>query len=153
MDQYIINKSSKLSWLRKLTAFSLSLLFWCILFYLWQPLLITFLDYFEIGQVVEREILAARVNTLIETFVSYGIVVLILAITFIIWAKYNQINYGRNEKRTFRKNIPDQDIAEYFKIPENDLKHWQQQKNLTVSLSEQNDISVTTNPPGSIKEK
>lgn len=132
----IINKPEELQYHHKITAVSLTFVFWFIIFYLWQPLIALVAWAFGFKLFYEHMVILGGFSGFLKLIVIYTLVVIALGIVFILWAKINQWRFRGKCKRKAIPNISDQDIQEYFKVTPEQFASWKQKKNLTIDIDD-----------------
>lgn len=67
----------------------------------------------------------------------YGIIVLLIGLILIGWARYNQLRFSRRERRTFfLAPVASMDIAGFFQLAEEQVENMANSRRVTVSHDE-----------------
>ena len=132
IKEFIIDRPESLRIHHKVTALSLTFIFWFITFYLWQPLisLIAWALGFEVFY--QQMIVEGGFKGFIDLVLIYGGIIVSLGIGFLLWAKVNQWRFRGKEKRTQPVAINAQQVADYFQIDYSIYQEWAEQKNITL---------------------
>lgn len=85
---------------QKLTAWSITLLFWGALLYLWQPLLSIVAWSLNIGLFYNHMILLGGYRTFLDLLTMYLAIIALLGGGLILWARINQWRFRGRERRT-----------------------------------------------------
>ncbi len=138
----------------KFTAMGITLFFWGALLYLWQPAISLLAWSFNIRLFYSHMVVLGGYQSFLNLLVLYGIVITLLSMTLLMWAKINQWRFTGVERR---KGIDETDqvaLSKNFSIDEEALRHWQQQSGIRLSVDENSQIvAVNSTESPSVKTK
>jgi biofilm PGA synthesis protein PgaD len=142
--QLIIEAPSVLTLKDRIAEVGVTLFFWLLLLYLWQPVL-SFLAWMFQGYVSYRHMFSLggyrAVLDILQSYVSY--IGLMTGLLF-VWAFYNQLRFGGNERR---QKIPDTSLLEhalYCNVNPEDVLRWRKYDQMVVTFGEDGYISGAT---------
>lgn len=75
---------------------------------------------------------ASRFLPLMYTLLAYVAIALCIGLVLSLWAKYNEIRFGRFERRTALEPISDEKLASGFGVPESQLADLHENKRLVI---------------------
>ncbi|TVP58053.1 MAG: poly-beta-1,6-N-acetyl-D-glucosamine biosynthesis protein PgaD [Gemmatimonadales bacterium] len=113
----------------------LTLIAWVIWVYLWLPLVTLLAWYFGL-RVFLREIVIPDPATMLAVGLVYGLVVLILGGSLLVWSRYNVRRFRGKERREEVPPLSDQAVSEWFAVDPETLARFRSQGSLTVQLDE-----------------
>jgi biofilm PGA synthesis protein PgaD len=150
----IDRSSSRPAWSRALD-WILSALMWLLYLYLIRVALI---DLYHLADDLFRWAFAGAhrpdVPTLAHlsrTLRDYGIVILVNGAILIVWAQYNQLRFRGPDRRDPRRQVTVADLAELYRIPAEDIAHWQAARILTMQHAPDGTlVDVISRGPGQI---
>lgn len=143
--ELIINKPHALNIQNKLTSISFTFVMWVVIFYLWQPLISLIAWSFGFKIFYEHMIILGGFEGFFEMFKIYISTIFILGGGLILWAYSNKLRFRGKIRRTKTNKVTAIDIAGFFQVDENDQSQWKNEKNLTITITEANQITVATN--------
>ena len=143
--ELIINKPKALNLNNKITSVSVTFVFWIILFYLWQPLISLIAWAFGFKVFYEHMIILGGYEGFLEMLFIYLVVILALGGTLIAWALYNKIRFRNKTHRRTVDVVTPKDIADFFKVDAKLQEKKKKKKNLTIFITEENEITVRKN--------
>jgi len=138
----IINRPEHLSTRKKIADASITLLFWALLIYMWQPLISMLAWCFKIKIFYDHMIILGGYKDFSELLLIYSLIILALGGMLIVWAKINQFRFRGKENRKFIELVTVEREAEYFKLDALNLTQWKQYKNCRVQLNQQGEIQT-----------
>jgi biofilm PGA synthesis protein PgaD len=141
MKPIIIERPELQSPLQRATTRGLTLVFWVIWIYLWLPVisLVAWLAGIELFR--EYMIDNDGYKILFDDINWYVIIIVLIGVIFIGWARYNLLRFRDKESR---KNPVIVDLAahaQHFKIDPQQLKQWQTAKHLVIHHDKHGDIT------------
>lgn len=143
--ELIINKPHALRLQNKLTTISFTFVMWMIIFYLWQPLISLIAWSFGFKVFYEHMVILGGFEGFFQMLTIYFWTVFVLGGGLILWAYTNKLRFRGKVRRTNKNNVTAVDIAGFFKVDEKSQRQWQNEKNLTIAITQDNQITVTTN--------
>ncbi|MBT8141195.1 MAG: poly-beta-1,6-N-acetyl-D-glucosamine biosynthesis protein PgaD [Gammaproteobacteria bacterium] len=127
----------------KITSAGITLVFWLMIIYLWQPLISLIAWAFGYKLFYEHMLILGGLDGLLEILFYYMITVLILGGGLILWARINNYRFRGKPRRNGVPPVKPEWVAEYFEIGAAEQAVWSNTKNLTISISEDNRISAS----------
>lgn len=125
----------------------ITLFFWVLLLYLWQPLL-SFLAWFVQGYVLyEQMVTLGGYQSFVDSALNYLLAILLFDGVFLLWARVNQWRFRGNEKR---RAVPDTSLLQqclFFNVDATAVTEWRQHRQLVVHFDEAGGI-VAVDPGG-----
>ena len=141
----IINNPDALKRHHKITSVGVTLIFWMIVIYLWQPLISLVAWAFGYKLFYEHMLILGGLEGFIEMLVYYLIIVAILGGGLILWAVVNKLRFKNRVRRSGVPAVKPEWVAEHFKITPAEQAVWANSKNLTITISEDSEISTVVN--------
>lgn len=111
---------------------AITLVFWMGWFYLWLPLLSFFAWLFGISKFQYHMIALEGYRGLLQLFLIYFIVVVIMGGSLVLWAFYNYFRFRGVEKRRHRAPLEMDQQAHYFGLSPQELAAWRTANCLVV---------------------
>ena len=139
-DQFIIDDSHGLKSGQKLTAVGITLLFWAILLYLWQPLISLLAWWLNIKLFYNHMIVLGGYQAFLEVALFYLTVIFILGGGLILWARINLWRFRGKKMRNFSGVIDDKEIRKFIGINEQQLNKLQSSRNVKLLLNDAGEI-------------
>ena len=139
-NQFIINDSYGLKPGQKFTAIGITLLFWALLLYLWQPLISLLAWWLNIKLFYNHMIVLGGYQAFLEVALFYLTVIFILGGGLIFWARVNLWRFRGKKMRNFSGVIDDEQIRKFIGINEQQLNKLQSSRNIKLLLSESGEI-------------
>ncbi len=144
----IIEEPDSLRLPHKITAVGLTLLFWGILLYLWQPLISMVAWALNVKLFYNHMIVLGGYHNFLALVIDYLIVIAIMGGILIIWARINLWRFRGKDRRKRPADASTAELAEYFEVSAEQLEQWRQQDSLAVTLNDKELPSlVTTHTP------
>lgn len=140
--ELIINRPHHMPRSRKVADAGLTLLFWIVLIYLWQPMISVIAWFFKIKLFYNHMIILGGLQQLTGLIVVYTCVILLLGGTLLAWARVNQLRFRGKEKRKMMRNVTLADEAAYYDLNELNLAHWKDLKRCQVTINESDGFSA-----------
>ena len=138
MSTLIIQSPHNQGTLRKYTQSSITAVLWALWIYLLLPILAPLL------LLIDHDIQTIRhiENSLnIKQFIAILPFIIMIALGYWLWSKYNTLLYFYRNKKGQGKSIHPHKLSNYFSVSPKEQACWQQLKQMTVKLTEQGDIS------------
>lgn len=123
---------------------SITLFFWLLMLYLWQPLLSALAWYFQSYVLYRHMIELGGYKAFSESALDYILFILLLDCIFLIWARINLWRFRDKERRG---PVPDTSLLEhclYFNVAARDVETWRSYKQMVVSFDEEGGITSAT---------
>jgi len=136
----IIDQATNLSWLGKLIRLAITLCFWLVMLYLWQPLISMVAWSFKIKLFYEHMIILGGYQSFLSTIYLYMMVVGTFCGGLILWANINQWRSRGKERRQPLAKVSPEQIADFYGVPKDQIAGWQHFKNCTVYFDQDNQI-------------
>ncbi|NVK21725.1 MAG: poly-beta-1,6-N-acetyl-D-glucosamine biosynthesis protein PgaD [Kangiellaceae bacterium] len=142
MRDFIIDKPESLKAHHKVTAVSMSVIFWFVTFYLWQPLisLIAWLMGFNLFHY--HMITLEGFKGFYELLLYYVLIIFVLGFLFLLWAKVNQWRFRGKDKRKVSPPVSQADVANYFKVPAQSYQQWLSEKKITLLVQQDSNRDI-----------
>lgn len=128
----IIERPDLQSWRRRFGYAAVTLFFWLFYLYLWQPLLSLVLWTLGVGIAYLQMVELGGFEALLELLISYGLVIVAIALVYIGWAQINYRRFRRREQRINARELRCEETARHFGISVQDLRSWRDQRMLIV---------------------
>lgn len=141
----IIEKPELLKRSHHITGITITFVFWFIMFYLWQPFISLIAWGFGYKFFYEHMIILGGIYGFLNIVGFYLITVSLMGITLILWAKINQWRFRGKCQRGPRPVVPPEGVADYFHVDHDDFNEWRQQKNITLLITQ--DFEITRVDP------
>lgn len=119
---------------QRLTAMGVTLFFWAMLLYLWQPLLSLVAWGFNIRLFYNHMIVLGGYRSFLDLLGFYAIVVAFLGGGLILWARINQWRFRGRDRRRGVTATDTGALCETFQVQPETLEQARGQSNLTVTL-------------------
>ncbi len=140
-DKYIIDNSAQLPLLVKFRDFILTLVLWVLYFYSVRdayPFILDFIHWIGDGFADKSKYPSLAI---LPTFYIYFKIALIMGATYMAWALYNLVRFRGRERRKFSKLTTVEETADFFKVPVEDVKTWQQARTMVMHHDKRGKIS------------
>ena len=125
---------------QRLTAMGITLFFWAVLLYLWQPLLSLIAWGFNIRLFYNHMIVLGGYHAFVELLQFYAMVVACLGGALILWARINQWRFRGRDRRRGSAETDAQALCATFGLQREALDQARACDNLTVTLAEDGSI-------------
>jgi len=141
MKQPLIIEQPKLQTLRQqYTSAFLTLLFWILWFYLWIPLVSLVAWLFGFKLFYEHMIILKGLQGLLDLASWYGLVILLLGLSLLGWALYNQMRFRGREKRALHEATQPRELAQFYQLDTALIPRLQQAKRISINHDEHGHI-------------
>ena len=116
---------------------SVTLFFWMLYIYLWLPF-ITFLAWWIGLKILHRQIIELHgYEGVIDKLGLYSMIVIILSIALIGWARVENYRFKDSIRRVGRSSVSVGEIAKVFSLQESQLARLMQKQSVIVYFSEE----------------
>lgn len=123
---------------------SVTLFFWMLYIYLWLPF-ITLIAWWLGLEVFHRQIIELHgYEGVIDKLGLYSIIVILLSIVLIGWARIENYRFKDSVRRVGRNNVSIGEVAKTFNLQESQLTQLMQKKSVIVYFSEEGELSEIT---------
>jgi biofilm PGA synthesis protein PgaD len=141
VKRIIINRPELQSPLQRITTRGITFVFWVLWIYLWLPLIS--LAAWWVGIRLFREHLLDNdgYKILFDDMHQYAIVVAVIAVVLIGWARYNLVRFRDKGSRKSSLPVDLATQAQTFKVESQQLDQWQRTKRLVVHHDERGNIT------------
>ncbi len=134
--QLIINSRDSLRLRDRWTEVGVTLFFWLLLLYLWQPLL-SFLAWFFQGYVFYHHMIdLGGYASFASSALDYLLFILLLDGIFLIWARVNLWRFRDNERRGPVPDTTLQEHCHFFNVDVAAVEQWRLSKRLVVDFDD-----------------
>lgn len=133
----IIEEPDSLRLPHKITAVTLTLLFWGILLYLWQPLISMVAWALNIKLFYNHMIVLGGYHNFLALVIDYLIVISIMGGVLIVWARVNLWRFRGKDRRKRPDDASPEELAQFFNVSAEQLQQWQTMNSLEVSLNDE----------------
>lgn len=151
--ELIINKSDKLKPIHKISEITITMAFWFIVLYLWQPILSLIAWSFGINWYYQHMVTLGGSEHLLNTLFNYLQVILTLGFALILWALSNKIRFKNKTRRSRIKPVTAVEIAEQFRVNIDVLDSLLKADNVNILINQEFDITATINATNKAKER
>jgi len=119
----------------------LTLAFWGLWFYLWLPLIALLAWLLGLQQAYKYMVVLDGYQAVIRLMGVYGLVILLLGGSLVLWAVYNIIRFRGVQRRTEAKPVTPQEIGLYFEQDPSAVASWQTERSLYVTHNQYGHIN------------
>jgi len=128
----------------RLTALSITTLFWIAWFYLITPLLSLVMWLAGIKLFVDEMLVQDGYVSLLVELRTYGMIILAILLIMLVWIDWNLRRYGHHEQR-HQQPVPvsKQEMAQHSGMTEENLAALHDSRNATVDYDEEDRLLVT----------
>lgn len=125
---------------QRLTAMGITLFFWAVLLYLWQPLLSLVAWGFNIRLFYNHMIVLGGYHAFVELLKFYAIVVAVLGGGLILWARINQWRFRGRDRRQGSPYTDSAALCAVFQVAPEQLEQVRGSANVNVTLAEDGSV-------------
>ena len=148
MKRIIINRPELQSPLQRLTTRGITFVFWVLWIYLWLPLISLVAWWVGIQLFREHMLDNDGYKVLFNDMHQYAVVIAIIAVVLIGWARYNLVRFRDKGSRRSSMPVDLATQAQTFKVEPQQLGEWRRAKRLIIHHDKQGDIiKVETGMP------
>ena len=144
-EQLIIEHRPSLRWRDRVAEVGITLFFWLLLLYLWQPLL-SFLAWWFQGYVFYRHMInLGGYRGFAENALWYVLWICTIDGVYLVWARVNQWRFRDKERRG---RVPDTELTAHcalFGVAPVDVEQWRHYKRMVVSFDDAGNINTAEN--------
>lgn len=140
MQEFIIDKPEVLKTHHKVTYFSVTFVFWLIIFYLWQPFISLVAWYFGFQFFYEHMIELGGYQEFGNILLLYTQIIGGLGMVFVLWAKVNEWRFRGKNRRKEGAVVSHQEVADYFKLDAAKLSVLARTKTVSLDISDEMEI-------------
>jgi biofilm PGA synthesis protein PgaD len=133
-ENYIIENGSLLSFLRKGTEWSVTIVAWSAWVYCFLPLLTLLLWGVGLRVSMIEELMLDQAAGLVSVALYYPVGLLVVVLVIHSWSSYNKRRYGGLDRRHPADPVVDQDLEAYFGLPPASLVAAREAKHAVVSF-------------------
>jgi poly-beta-1,6-N-acetyl-D-glucosamine biosynthesis protein PgaD len=120
---------------------SVTLFFWMLYVYLWLPFITLIAWWFGL-KIFHRQIIELHgYEGVIDKLGLYSIIIIILSIVLIGWARIENYRFKDSVRRVGRNNVSVGEVAKTFNLQESQLTQLMQKKSVIVYFSEKGQLS------------
>jgi len=121
---------------QKATALGVTLLFWGMLLYLWQPLISLVAWGFNIRLFHSHMIILGGYQALVDQLLPYALVIACLGTALLLWARLQQWRFSGEDRRRASPEVTPAAMAEHFGLDVESLQAARGQAVLRVRLAD-----------------
>ena len=139
--QLIINSRSTMRLRDRWTEVGITLFFWFLLIYLWQPLLSVIAWFFQGYIFYNQMVILDGYQSFSESALHYFFLILLFDGVFLLWARVNFWRFHDNERR---QAPPDTLLSEqslFFNVDPVSVQQWRCYKHMVVAFDEKGNIA------------
>lgn len=144
--ELIISKPERIKPIQKLSELTVTMLFWMIIFYLWQPLISFIAWSFGYKWYYQHMITLGGIEHVINALLDYLSVILMLGGALILWAITNKWRFKNKNKRSSINPVDSKAIAQHFNVESEDLAKMLIAPNVSLNISQDFTILSKINP-------
>lgn len=140
--QLIINSPSILRLRDRFTEVGLTLFFWMLMLYLWQPVLSMLAWLFQGYVFFHHMIKLSGYAGFAESAFNFCLTILITNAVLLVWARINMWRFRNRDRRTERP-MPTTSLLEhclYFDVEPTQVEQWRQYRRMTVFFNDDGSI-------------
>ncbi|HUH36845.1 MAG TPA: poly-beta-1,6-N-acetyl-D-glucosamine biosynthesis protein PgaD [Spongiibacteraceae bacterium] len=134
-DELIIDNARLVRPGQKLTALGITLLFWGMLLYLWQPLISLLAWGFNIRVFYSHMVILGGYQAFLDLLVFYSLIILCLAGVLLVWARVQLWRFADLRRRQAGAPVTTGAMAARFGISPAQLEAARARRELRVSLT------------------
>ncbi|MGH9893214.1 MAG: poly-beta-1,6-N-acetyl-D-glucosamine biosynthesis protein PgaD [bacterium] len=120
---------------------AITLIFWFVYLYLWQPLIGLVLWAFGLGLAYHEMVGQGGYLGLVRLLGVYGLIILVLAVVYLGWALINYYRFRGVERRNAQTIVSLQESAEFFGVEPEELSAWRAQRSLVLRHDEHGNVT------------
>lgn len=120
---------------QKFTALGITLLFWGMLLYLWQPLISLLAWGFNIQLFHSHMVMRGGYQALLDVLWFYGLVIVCLACVLLAWARLQWWRFRNGGRRRSSERIGAEAMAAHFGVSTEQLQAARRQRELHIRLA------------------
>jgi len=141
----LIFDSPKLQSLKlRFASTTLTFLFWVVWFYLWIPIVTLVGWWFQVETMQHEMVTLGGFQAFLDALPGFLFVTACLTGTLTVWALYNFIRFKGQDRRKPLPTVQKEDLLSTFSISEADLLQATTNKISTISIDENDKITVTS---------
>ena len=130
----IIESPGLLRTRQRIAEVGVTLAFWAVLLYLWQPLASLLAWLFQGGVTYQYSIPGEQAEETLRVIRVYFSSLLVLVVLYISWAKLNQYRFRGKEQRSVRPPADVHAVAQYYNVDVTALSRWRCIRQMVVDL-------------------
>jgi biofilm PGA synthesis protein PgaD len=138
--QLIINSRGSLRLRDRWAEVGVTLFFWLLLIYMWQPLLSVLAWFFQGYVFYHHMVTLEGYQSFSDSVLRYFLLILLFGGVFLLWARINLWRFRGNERR---ETPPDTLLLEqslYFNVDPVAVQQWRCYKRMVVAFDEQGNM-------------
>jgi len=130
----IIESPGLLRTRQRVAEVGVTLAFWAVLLYLWQPLASLLAWLIQGGVTYQHFTQGAQTEETLRVIRIYFSSLFVLVVLYISWAKLNQYRFRGKEQRSVRPPVDVNAVAEYYNVDVATLPRWRRIRQMVVDL-------------------
>lgn len=138
--KFIIEKPSLQSSRQKYGYTFLTLLFWFFWLYLWQPLISLVAWLFGFNIFYNHLLNIFKVSEFIQVISLYFLIIFLIGIVFLSWAKYNNFKYKGKKRRGLVHKVSLENIAKGYRISNKQVMHAKLSRKIILNFDRHGNI-------------
>lgn len=144
-DSLIIEDPSLQTLGQRYGWYSVTFIFWVLYIYLWLPAITLLAWFFGYQRFTEYFINSSQALTTSSGIGLYLIIVAIIAVIFLGWAKIEQARFTGKQRRSNAKPVTTEEMAAHWEINAEHLASAQYQKRTTIHFTQSARIQAIEN--------
>jgi biofilm PGA synthesis protein PgaD len=126
---------------------AITLIFWFVYLYLWQPLISLVLWALGLGLAHHEMVGEGGYLGLLRLLGVYGLIVLALAVVYLGWALINYYRFRGVERRNAQTIVSLQESAEFFGVEPEELSAWREHRSMVLYHDEHGNLTTVKTAP------
>mgnify|MGYP000412748548 CR=1 FL=1 len=144
-SELIISKPEQLTNIQRWGDFTATMVFWALIFYLWQPLISIIAWSFGVKLFYEHMIVLGGTEKLLLIVGMYAFYVAILGGLLILWAKTNRWRFKDKCNRKVAPGVTDEMIADHYMLKHKVHEKIKDARNVSLWISQEFEITSRIN--------
>jgi biofilm PGA synthesis protein PgaD len=140
MSDLIINQPGLQKLRQRFASSLLTFLFWVIWIYLWLPLFSLFAWLLGVDLFYDQMIVRSGYEALVDVIAWYLLVILLIAITLLVWAGYNLFRFRNKNRRRGSSQVTLSEIADHFGTDAGHLAQWHSARYMIIHSDQHGEI-------------
>lgn len=138
----VINRPELQAWSQRYGYATITLVFWFVYLYLWQPLISLVLWALGLGLAHHEMVGQGGYLGLLRLLGVYGLIIFALTVVYLGWALINYYRFRGVERRNAQTIVSLQESAEFFGVEPEELSAWRAQRSLRLYHDEHGNVTT-----------
>lgn len=138
----VIDRPELQAWGQRYGYAAITLMFWFVYLYLWQPLISLVLWASGLGLAYHEMVGLGGYLGLGQVLGAYGLIILAVAVVYLGWALFNYYRFRGLERREAQTIVSLQESAQFFGVEPEELSAWREQRSLLLYHDQNGDLTL-----------